>query len=146
MAFMLDNASNNDTLINAVVSQAGQQGIEMKADWVHLHCMSHTVHLAVLKVCCFNLDFSYNIIFWQLYSSLRVLELFLLQKVRRQCCTVETIKIPSLHPSPMHVMMTLPPKTMKTNKLSFPLRSIKTVIFFLQLRRFRCLNLLLTWY
>jgi len=59
---MLDNASNNDTLIDAIVNQAMQQGIRMKADWIHLRCMPHTVHLAALKVLLFNLDHSCNTI------------------------------------------------------------------------------------
>jgi len=50
MAFMLDNTSNNDTLVDAIVNRARQQGIRMKADWVRLRCMPHTVHLAALKV------------------------------------------------------------------------------------------------
>jgi len=59
---MLDNASNNDTLIDAIVNQATQQGIRMKADWIRLCCMPYTVHLATLKVLLFNLDHSYNTI------------------------------------------------------------------------------------
>lgn len=50
MAFMLDNASNNDTLVDAIINRAKQKGIVMKADWVRLRCMPHTVHLAALKV------------------------------------------------------------------------------------------------
>ena len=50
MAFMTDNASNNDTLINGIVKLAKQQGISLNGDWIRLHCMLHTVHLAALKV------------------------------------------------------------------------------------------------
>ena len=50
MAFMLDNASNNDTLVDEIVQQAKEQGIFMNTSWAHLCCMPHTVHLAALKV------------------------------------------------------------------------------------------------
>jgi hypothetical protein len=50
MAFMTDNASNNDTLIDGIVELAKQQGISLNGDWIWLHCMPHTVHLAALKV------------------------------------------------------------------------------------------------
>jgi len=56
MAFILDNASNNDTLIDGITNQAKLQGIQIKADWVRLRCMPHTVHLAALKVCLFDVD------------------------------------------------------------------------------------------
>jgi hypothetical protein len=50
MAFMTDNASNNDTLVDRIVWCAKEQGISMKSEWVCLRCMPHTVHLAALKV------------------------------------------------------------------------------------------------
>jgi hypothetical protein len=50
MAFMLDNASNNDTLVDEIVKRAKEQGIFMSASWARLHCLPHTVHLATLKV------------------------------------------------------------------------------------------------
>jgi hypothetical protein len=50
MAFMTDNASNNDTLIDGIVALAEKKGIRMNAKWIRLRCMPHTVHLAALKV------------------------------------------------------------------------------------------------
>ncbi|KAI0278366.1 hypothetical protein BGY98DRAFT_917106, partial [Russula aff. rugulosa BPL654] len=50
MAFMTDNASNNNTLIDGIVDRAKNQDISMNADWVCLCCMPHTVHLAALKL------------------------------------------------------------------------------------------------
>lgn len=50
MAFMTDNASNNNTLIDGIVDRAKKQGISLNADWIRLRCMPHTVHLAALKV------------------------------------------------------------------------------------------------
>ncbi|KAF8228888.1 hypothetical protein L208DRAFT_1108282, partial [Tricholoma matsutake] len=49
MAFMTDNASNNDTLIDGIVDLVKQQSISLNGDWIWLHCMPHTVHLAALK-------------------------------------------------------------------------------------------------
>jgi hypothetical protein len=46
MAFMTDNASNNNTLINGIVELVKQQGISLNGDWIRLRCMPHTVHLA----------------------------------------------------------------------------------------------------
>ena len=50
MAFMTDNATNNDTLIDGIVERAKRQGISLNGDWIRLRCMPHTVHLAALKV------------------------------------------------------------------------------------------------
>jgi hypothetical protein len=50
MAFMTDNASNNNTLIDGIVQHAKEKGISMNSNWVHLRCMPHTIHLAALKV------------------------------------------------------------------------------------------------
>jgi hypothetical protein len=50
MAFMTDNASNNDMLIDGIIELVKQQGISLDGDWIWLHCMPHTVHLAALKV------------------------------------------------------------------------------------------------
>jgi hypothetical protein len=63
MAFMTDNASNNNTLIDGIVDRAKNQDISMNADWVCLCCMPHTVHLAALKVSILTCDFPYNTIF-----------------------------------------------------------------------------------
>ena len=50
MAFMTDNASNNDTLIEGIVALAGSKHISLDAKQIRLRCMPHTVHLAALKV------------------------------------------------------------------------------------------------
>lgn len=51
---MLDNASNNDTLVEGITNRAKQRGVIMNANWIRLRCMPHTVHLAALKVWPFN--------------------------------------------------------------------------------------------
>jgi hypothetical protein len=47
MAFMMDNASNNDTMIDAIA----KKHTNYDPRWIRLRCMPHTVHLAALKVC-----------------------------------------------------------------------------------------------
>ncbi|KAH9047030.1 hypothetical protein EDB83DRAFT_2178863, partial [Lactarius deliciosus] len=49
-AFMLDNASNNDTMLESVQQRAREEGIRIKASWVRLRCIPHTIHLAAVKL------------------------------------------------------------------------------------------------
>lgn len=49
-AFMLDNASNNDTMVDGIQARARKEGIEFNALWGRLWCMPHTIHLAAIKV------------------------------------------------------------------------------------------------
>ncbi|KAK6981440.1 hypothetical protein R3P38DRAFT_2578502, partial [Favolaschia claudopus] len=51
MAFMMDNASNNDTLVAAFERRCTEAGIRFSATDSRLRCMPHTIHLAVLQVC-----------------------------------------------------------------------------------------------
>src|ERR1700679_4142207 len=51
MAFMLDNASNNDTFVDGIKSRCDKAGIPFNSTWVRLRCMPHTIHLAAIKVC-----------------------------------------------------------------------------------------------
>lgn len=48
---MMDNASNNDTLMEALESQCQSAGIEFSASAARMRCMPHTIHLAAIKVC-----------------------------------------------------------------------------------------------
>jgi hypothetical protein len=50
MALMLDNASNNDTLVDNLVNLANGQGLLLDKAWAQLRCLPHTIHLATLKV------------------------------------------------------------------------------------------------
>ena len=47
---MLDNASNNDTLVDGIALRARAKGILFNPLWARLRCMLHTVHLAAIKV------------------------------------------------------------------------------------------------
>jgi hypothetical protein len=47
---MLDNASNNDTMIEGIQKRAASEGIKINAAWARLRCMPHTIHLAAIKV------------------------------------------------------------------------------------------------
>jgi len=47
---MLDNASNNNTMIVGIERRAAAEGISFDASWARLGCMPHTIHLAMVKV------------------------------------------------------------------------------------------------
>jgi hypothetical protein len=49
---MMDNASNNDTLMATLETLCLEQGIEFSAKQSRLRCLPHTIHLAALKVTC----------------------------------------------------------------------------------------------
>lgn len=48
---MMDNASNNDTMIEAIESRCHEAGVKFSARKSRMRCMPHTIHLAALKVC-----------------------------------------------------------------------------------------------
>jgi hypothetical protein len=50
MAFVMDNATNNDTMIEEIEDMSITEGIDFSARRSRLRCMPHTVHLAALKV------------------------------------------------------------------------------------------------
>lgn len=49
-AFMLDNASNNDTMVEGIARRAAAEGIKFSASWARMRCMPHTIHLAAVKL------------------------------------------------------------------------------------------------
>ena len=50
MAIMMDNASNNDTMMEAIESRCHEAGIKFSAKKSRMRCMPHTIHLAAIKV------------------------------------------------------------------------------------------------
>lgn len=48
---MMDNATNNDTLVDGIEDRCKAEGIKFTKKEARLRCMPHTVHLAALKVC-----------------------------------------------------------------------------------------------
>ncbi|KAF8230875.1 hypothetical protein L208DRAFT_1130944, partial [Tricholoma matsutake] len=50
LAFMLDNASNNDTFVDGIECCARKAGVSFNASWACLHCMLHTIHLTAIKL------------------------------------------------------------------------------------------------
>lgn len=52
MAIVADNASNNDTMMDALETKAAKQGVIFQATDARCRCMPHTVHLAAMKVYC----------------------------------------------------------------------------------------------
>ncbi|KAJ7348857.1 hypothetical protein DFH08DRAFT_629934, partial [Mycena albidolilacea] len=49
-AFVMDNATNNDTMLKSIESRCRVKGIPFSATRSRLRCMPHTVHLAALKL------------------------------------------------------------------------------------------------
>jgi hypothetical protein len=47
---MMDNASNNDTLIKSIETRCLAVGISFSARYARMRSMPHTIHLAALKV------------------------------------------------------------------------------------------------
>ena len=92
MVFMTDNASNNNTLVEALVALAAKKYILLDAKLICLRCMPHTVHLAALKVSTHRvycvLYYLCNIIpsFWKASAQYQV------QTVRRQHRRLVTIR------------------------------------------------------
>ena len=54
IAIVMDNASNNNTLMTSLESQCQQQGISFSAQDSRMRCMPHTIHLAAIKVLYFT--------------------------------------------------------------------------------------------
>lgn len=93
-AFMLDNASNNDTMVDEIERRARAQGIIFNAKWGRLHCMPHTIHLAAIKVRSFTSMVIESNVYLIFHSFYRQLEPCPLQKPKRLPHVVVTIKIP----------------------------------------------------
>jgi hypothetical protein len=50
IAIVMDNASNNNTLMTSLESRCQQRGISFSAQDARMRCMPHTIHLAAIKV------------------------------------------------------------------------------------------------
>ena len=53
IAIVMDNASNNNTLMTSLEQPCQECGISFSAKDACMHCMPHTVHLAAIKVFMF---------------------------------------------------------------------------------------------
>jgi hypothetical protein len=51
MAMTMDNATNNDTMIQAIEARCQEAGIDFDANYSQMRCMPHTIHLSAIKVC-----------------------------------------------------------------------------------------------
>jgi hypothetical protein len=49
MAIVMDNDSNNDTMIEAIENQCCIAGIKFSAKQARMHSMPHSIHLAAIK-------------------------------------------------------------------------------------------------
>ncbi|KAJ7714915.1 hypothetical protein B0H16DRAFT_1389723, partial [Mycena metata] len=50
LAFMMDNASNNDTFVAAIEKKCIAKKIKFSAQESRLRCLPHTIHLAALQL------------------------------------------------------------------------------------------------
>jgi hypothetical protein len=51
MAVVCDNASNNDTLLEALEEKCTAEGIDFSHKNSRIRCLPHIVHLAATQVC-----------------------------------------------------------------------------------------------
>jgi len=51
IAFVMDNATNNDMLMAAIERRCDEARVYFSAMESQMRCMPHTVHLATIKVC-----------------------------------------------------------------------------------------------
>jgi hypothetical protein len=73
MAVMMDNASNNDTMMEAIEDRCRNAGIEFSAKQARMRCMPHTIHLAAIKVSlflCYHSSFYFSLIGIQLLEGI----------------------------------------------------------------------------
>ena len=54
--FVLDNATNNDTMVEEVEKRCKARNIPFEARRSRLRCLPHTVHLAAWEVCRFQFN------------------------------------------------------------------------------------------
>ena len=50
IAFVMDNATNNDTMVVAIEQHCYEANVHFSARESWMRCMPHTVHLAAIKV------------------------------------------------------------------------------------------------
>jgi len=50
IAIVMDNASNNNTLMTSLERRCEQRGVQFPAQDARMRCMPHTIHLAAIKV------------------------------------------------------------------------------------------------
>lgn len=62
IAFVMDNATNNDTLVEAFARRCNEVGISFSSRHARMRCMPHTIHLAALKVSTFRIGLILHLI------------------------------------------------------------------------------------
>ncbi|KAI0063036.1 hypothetical protein BV25DRAFT_1803021, partial [Artomyces pyxidatus] len=60
IAIMADNATNNDTMMEALESLCLEVGIVFSVEMARMCCVPHTVHLSALEVSLFLSDSSHS--------------------------------------------------------------------------------------
>ena len=68
IAIVMDNASNNNTLMTSLERRCQQRGVEFSAQDARMRCMPHTIHLAAIKVLMFVSQLLYVLYIFLLFS------------------------------------------------------------------------------
>jgi hypothetical protein len=55
IAIVMDNASNNNTMMASLQRRHKSRHITFSAEDARMRCMPHTIHLAAIKACTFQL-------------------------------------------------------------------------------------------
>jgi hypothetical protein len=105
IAIVMDNASNNNTLMVSLEQRCQQRSIQFSAQDARMRCMPHTIHLAAIKVLVLLLQFLCAMSNFSLFSSWKESEQYRRPKARRQPRAVSTIKTTSQCPSRVNMTM-----------------------------------------
>ena len=95
IAIVMDNASNNNTLMMSLEWRCQQRNIQFSAQDARMQCMPHTIHLAAIKVLVLLSQLLFAMSNFSLFSSWKESERYQRPKARRQPRAVATIKITS---------------------------------------------------
>jgi hypothetical protein len=95
IAIVMDNASNNNTLMMSLERRCQERSIQFSAQDARMRCMPHTIHLAAIKVLVLLFQLSCAVFNFSLFSSWKGSEQYQRPKARRQPRAVATIRITS---------------------------------------------------
>jgi alpha-galactosidase len=121
LSVMADNASNNDTMCDALQTLCEKEGITFHAKWARLRCMPHTIHLSALAVCL--ADFAFALADFSGSSCWKALVLSRAAKPGRLMTHIKTVLLRHLTVSMM--MMWLDKKTNQMTNLTTSMKFLR---------------------
>jgi hypothetical protein len=57
IAIVMDNASNNNTMMTSLARRHEERHLHFSAEDARMRCMPHTIHLAAIKACFLIIDY-----------------------------------------------------------------------------------------